>query len=73
MLWRVTEYVRCENFPYDDIKHECVLIPDIKVEPGAVCIVTVSEAAPSNRKDYYYSDDGAFREVIRIARQGKSV
>lgn len=52
---RVNEYVRCENFPCADVKHECYIIPDVDVEPDNISIVMISEAAPENHEDYYYA------------------
>ncbi len=53
---RVSDCVACEAFPCADVKHECHLVPDIALEPRKVRIVLVSEATPSDARDYYYAD-----------------
>lgn len=52
---RTCEHVRCPGLPCGDVRHECYLVPDIEVNPDAVSIVLVSEAAPANAADYYYA------------------
>jgi uracil-DNA glycosylase len=51
----VNELVHCGEFPCGDVRHECYLIPDIEVNPNAVSIVMISEAAPADAGDYYYA------------------
>jgi uracil-DNA glycosylase len=53
---RVNEYVKCRDFPCDDVRHECYIIPDIDIKPENFSIVMISEAAPSNPHDYYYTE-----------------
>jgi len=52
---RVSEYVRCKEFPCADVRHECYVIPDIAVKPDDVSIILISEAAPADLADYYYA------------------
>ncbi len=52
---RVSKCVGCERFPCTDVKHECYIIPDISVKPETISIVMISEAAPTNPGDYYYT------------------
>lgn len=52
---RVSKCVGCESFPCTDVKHECYIIPDISVKPETISIVMISEAAPANPGDYYYT------------------
>ena len=53
---RVSECVRCENFPCTDMNHNCYIIPPVDVKPERVSILMVSEAAPPNPADYYYAE-----------------
>jgi uracil-DNA glycosylase len=52
---RVSQCVRCRDFPCSDVKHECFVVPKVEVDPDAVSIVMVSEAAPEDAADYYYA------------------
>jgi uracil-DNA glycosylase len=51
---RVSEYVKCTEFPCADVRHECYVVPNIDLSPDAVSIVLISEAAPPDTGDYYY-------------------
>jgi uracil-DNA glycosylase len=53
---RVNEYVKCRNFPCDDVRHECYIIPDIDIKPENFSIVMISEVTPSKPDDYYYTE-----------------
>jgi uracil-DNA glycosylase len=53
---QVNEYVKCQDFPCDDVRHECYIIPDIDIKPKNFSIVMISEAAPSKPDDYYYTE-----------------
>ncbi len=52
---RVSQCVNCQEFPCADVRHECFVVPDIEVNPEAVRIVMISEAAPEGPADYYYA------------------
>ncbi len=52
---RTSECVGCTRFPCTDVKHECYIVPDVEVNPNDVSIVMISEAAPAERRDYYYA------------------
>ena len=52
---RVNEYVKCEEFPCADVRHNCYIIPDVDVKPDNISMVMISEAAPGNLEDYYYA------------------
>ena len=52
---RVNEYVKCEEFPCADVRHNCYIIPDVDVKPDNISMVMISEAAPANPEDYYYA------------------
>jgi hypothetical protein len=61
---RVNKCVGCKGFPCADVRHECYVVPDINVNPGAISIVMVSEAAPQNPGDYYYAKgDSLFQQT----------
>jgi len=52
---KISEQVGCLDFPCEDVKHECYLIPDVEVNPENIAIVVISEAAPPDPRDYYYA------------------
>jgi uracil-DNA glycosylase len=61
---RVNEYVKCRDFPCDDVRHECYLVPDIDIKPDKIAIVMISESAPMNPNDYYYAGgDSLFQQT----------
>ncbi len=67
---KVSDNVRCEEFPCDDVRHDCYLVPDIEVEPEKVCLMMISEAAPANPGDYYYAGgDSLFQQTTVLAFQ----
>jgi uracil-DNA glycosylase len=64
---RVSQCVRCRDFPCSDVKHECFVVPRIDVNPDAVSIVMVSEAAPEDAADYYYAKgDPLFQQTTAL-------
>ena len=52
---QVSKYVECKDFPCVDVRHDCYIIPDVNVRPEGISVVMISEAAPANAGDYYYS------------------
>jgi hypothetical protein len=52
---RVSEVVRCKDFPCSDVRPDCYQVPDIEICPEDVSIVLISEAAPGDPADYYYA------------------
>ena len=54
-VMRVSNYFECKGFPCSDAKHDCCIIPDINLKPGNISMVMISEAAPVEAANYYYS------------------
>src|SRR3972149_5260384 len=52
---RIHERVQCRDFPCTDVRHEGYFIPHVAVQPEAVSIVLISEAAAPNARDNYYA------------------
>lgn len=44
------------GFPCADGNHGAYRVPDLDVDPAAVTIVLISEAAPTDPADYYYAN-----------------
>ena len=62
--------ISCNDFPCPDVRHECYIVPDIEIEPEKVCLIMISEAAPANPGDYYYSGgDSLFERTTVLAFQ----
>ena len=56
---KVSEQVNCKDYRCADVRHECCLISGVELNPENVSIIMISESAPIDPKDYYYSDDDA--------------
>jgi uracil-DNA glycosylase len=52
---RVSEHVSCTDFPCADVSHEAYVVPKVDVDPAAISILLISEAAPASLADYYYA------------------
>ncbi len=52
---QVSKHLKCTEFPCAHVRHECYVIPDVDLNPDAVSIVLISEAAPPDLGDYYYA------------------
>ena len=75
---RVNEYVRCEKFPCTDVNHKAYIVPNLDLHPKDITIVMISEAAPADSGDYYYSGGNAlfqettlqaFKDAVSLASQ----
>lgn len=47
--------VECAGFPCADVRHESFSVPGVEVDPERVSVVLISEAAPADPGDHYYS------------------
>ena len=52
---KVSDWIGCKDFPCEDVKHECYLLPDVEINPENISLVMISEAAPPDPGDYYYA------------------
>jgi uracil-DNA glycosylase len=57
---RPSECIECTDFPCQDVKKNCYVIPDIEVEPGKVRTLMVSESPPEDLNDYFYAAKNPF-------------
>ena len=61
---KVSDCVGCAEFPCADVRHECYLVPNIEVNPEKISIILISEAAPADPDDYYYTKgDSLFQQT----------
>ena len=51
----IDKCIGCNDLACDDVEHKCYLVPNIKIQPDNVSIIMISEAAPANPMDYFYS------------------
>ncbi len=56
---RTSDRIRCEGFPCLDVNAAAYTIPDIDIAPENIRLVLISEAAPQDPADYYYSAGAA--------------
>ena len=71
---RVDDHLACKTFPCEDVNKAVYLIPQIDIDPDAISVVMVSEAAPENPSDYYYAlGDPSFQRTTLLAFQDAGV
>ena len=56
---QVNSLVKCSEFPCQDVRHENYITPEIELKPDHISMIMISEAAPANLSDYYYSGMGS--------------
>lgn len=52
---QINQFVQCENFPCGDVRHEGFIVPAVDVDPAAISIIMISEAAAENPVNNYYA------------------
>jgi hypothetical protein len=52
---RMSQRLHCATFPCLDIKTESYRVPGLDLDPAAIRLILISEAAPDRRGDYYYA------------------
>ncbi len=57
---KVNNCIGCEDFPCTDIDRKCYTIPIIDIDPATVTVFMISEAPPSDARDYFYALDAPF-------------
>ena len=67
---KVSDFVQCVDFPCLDIRRAGYQVPAVEVEPAAIKIMLISEAAPEAPADYYYAGaEALFAQTTRLAFQ----
>jgi uracil-DNA glycosylase len=64
---RISERIACEAFPCQDINVDHYVIPQISLDPQNVKLLMISEAAPANQGDYYYTGEESGYERTTLA------
>jgi hypothetical protein len=52
---RSIDYVQCIDFPCTEARQESYLVPDLNLDPESIKVILISETAPTDARDYYYS------------------
>ena len=63
---QVNRTVRCKAFPCGDVDHGGYVVPGISLQPEAVSIILISEAAPARPGDYYYAKGEALFQQTTV-------
>jgi len=63
---RASQCLTCTALSCADVDHGSFVVPGIDIDPEAVSIVMVSEAAPGNPGDYYYAGKGSLFERTTV-------
>ena len=51
----ISECIGCKLFPCTDVRYGSYTLPPVDIDPSSVSIIMISEAAPQDKADYYYS------------------
>jgi len=57
---RPSEFVKCTDFPCQDVNKKGYIIPSIEVEPNNIKAFMISEAPPEDLGDYFYAPKNSF-------------
>ena len=52
---KISDCVGCGSFPCGDVVREVYSVPDVDLDPGSIRMAMISEAAPPDPADNYYS------------------
>jgi hypothetical protein len=65
---RLQDCIGCKTFPCQDINPAGYTIPAIELDPQAISVLLISEAAPPNPADFYYAPgDPAYQQTTVLA------
>jgi hypothetical protein len=71
---KTSDFIACQNFPCQDTASKNYLVPEIEISPEKIWMVMISESAPADRKDYFYSGvDALFAQTTLLAFQDAGV
>ena len=52
---QINDYVSCIDFPCAEARQESYFVPDLELEPNSIKLMLISETAPTNPRDGYYT------------------
>jgi uracil-DNA glycosylase len=66
----VNDLIYCSNFPCTDVRHTAFTVPNVELDPAAIRMILISESAPADPADYYYTGPQAlFEQTTLLAFQ----
>lgn len=57
---RPSEYVKCSDFPCQDVNKKSYTVPDVEVNADKIKVFMISEAPPEDLGDYFYAQKNPF-------------
>jgi uracil-DNA glycosylase len=57
---KISERIKCSNFPCMDIDKSSYVVPDAEIDPSRIKVVLITEAPPSDKADYFYATGNPF-------------
>lgn len=57
---RLNEFVKCSDFPCQDVSKKSYMIPNVDVDVGKIKVFMISEAPPEDLSDYFYAPKNPF-------------
>src|SRR4030042_3924693 len=69
---KVSDHIQCIDFPCVEARQESYLIPTLELDPASIKLMLISETAPTDVKDDYYSPGDALfaRTTLQAFREG---
>jgi uracil-DNA glycosylase len=69
-----SDTIVCKNFSCADISSKSFIVPGVDISPERIRMVMISESAPTDRKDYFYTGaDALFAQTTLLAFQDAGV
>ena len=57
---KITDKIKCVNFPCADVDRNCYLIPPAEIDAAKIKILMITEAPPNDKADYFYAPGNPF-------------
>ncbi|MFX0065546.1 MAG: uracil-DNA glycosylase family protein [Candidatus Hermodarchaeota archaeon] len=56
----IANCISCQDFPCEDINKESYVLPNIEIDSSKIKLLMISEAPPTDSKDYFYASNSPF-------------
>jgi uracil-DNA glycosylase len=57
---KVSNHIKCPDFPCADIDKTSHILPDVEINPSRTKVIVIAEAPPSDKADYFYATGNPF-------------
>jgi len=57
---RISDQIKCIDFPCTDIRKECYLVPEIDIDPKTTRMIMISEVPSQDSNEYFYAPNNPF-------------